>query len=166
MSSLRYRPNVAAIIKRPDGKIFIGERCDVPGAWQFPQGGIKKLETALEALSRELQEEVSLEPEHYRVIESNGPYRYVFLPGRTKEGFDGQEQTFFLVELTAPDSSIEVGLKNLSSVSSVGLNQTSFKPTGCLDLNRTFTGRSSLTFSESISSPQKFGFFPIAALSF
>jgi putative (di)nucleoside polyphosphate hydrolase len=95
MSSLRYRPNVAAIIKRPDGKIFIGERCDVPGA--------------LEALSRELQEEVSLEPEHYRVIESNGPYRYVFLPGRTKEGFDGQEQTFFLVELTAPDSSIEVG---------------------------------------------------------
>ena len=108
MSSFRYRPNVAAIIKRHDGKIFIGERSDVAGAWQFPQGGIKKTETALEALSRELQEEVSLEPEHYRVIESNGPYRYLFLPGRTKEGFDGQEQTFFLVELTAPDSRIEV----------------------------------------------------------
>src|ERR1700730_13839943 len=108
MSSFRYRPNVAAIIKRPDGKILIGERSDVAGAWQFPQGGVKRPETALEALSRELQEEVSLEPEHYRVIESNGPYRYLFPPGRTKEGFDGQEQTFFLVELTAPDSSIEV----------------------------------------------------------
>ena len=83
-----------------DGKILIGERSNVRGAWQFPQGGIKKSETAQEALSRELQEEVSLAPEHYRVIESKGPYRYLFLPGRTKEGFDGQEQTYFLVELT------------------------------------------------------------------
>jgi putative (di)nucleoside polyphosphate hydrolase len=109
MSSPRYRPNVAAIIKRPDGKILIGERSDVSGAWQFPQGGVKGRETALEALSRELQEETSLEPEHYRVIESNGPYRYLFLPGRTKESFDGQEQTFFLVELMASDSSIKQG---------------------------------------------------------
>ena len=109
MSSPRYRPNVAAIIKRPDGKILIGERSDIAGAWQFPQGGVKEPETALEALSRELQEEISVEPGHYRVIESNGPYRYLFLPGRTKESFDGQEQTFFLVELTASDSSIEPG---------------------------------------------------------
>ncbi len=108
MSSFRYRPNVGAIIKRSDGKILIGERSDVAGAWQFPQGGVKKSETALEALSRELREEVSLEPAHYRVIESKGPYRYLFRPGRTKEGFDGQEQTYFLVELTAPDSNIEV----------------------------------------------------------
>jgi len=108
MSSLRYRLNVGAIIKRSDGKILIGERSDVAGAWQFPQGGVKKSETPLEALSRELQEEVSLEPANYRVIESNGPYRYLFLAGRTKEGFGGQEQTYFLVELTGPDSSIEV----------------------------------------------------------
>lgn len=105
---MRYRPNVGAIIRRPDGKILIGERSDVAGAWQFPQGGIKKSETALEALFRELQEELSLERGHYKVIESNGPYRYLFRRGRTKEGFDGQEQIYFLVELTAPDSNIEV----------------------------------------------------------
>src|SRR6476659_1133535 len=109
MSSLRFRPNVGAIIKRSDGKILIGERFKVTGAWQFTQGGVKRFETALEALYRELQEEVSLEPAHYRIVESNGPYRYLFLPGRTKEGFDGQEQTFFLVELTTPDSCIEAG---------------------------------------------------------
>ena len=109
MSSLRYRPNVAAIIKRPDGKIFIGERCDVAGAWQFPQGGVKKSERALEALSRELQEEISLKPAHYRIIGSKGPYRYLFPAGRTKEGFNGQEQTYFIVELTASVSNIEVG---------------------------------------------------------
>jgi putative (di)nucleoside polyphosphate hydrolase len=111
MSSLRYRPNVGAIIRRPDGKILIGERSNVAGAWQFPQGGVKKSETTLEALARELEEEISLEPAHYRVIKSDGPYRYRFLPGRTKEGFDGQEQTYFLVELTAPESNIEVRTK-------------------------------------------------------
>ena len=78
MSSLRHRPNVGAIIKRRDGRILIGERFDVPGAWQFPQGGVKESESALEALSRELREEVSLDPTHYKVINSKGPYRYLF----------------------------------------------------------------------------------------
>jgi len=108
MTSRRYRSNVGAILKRPDGKILIGERYNVAGAWQFPQGGVKKSETASEALSRELKEELSLVPAHYRVIETKGPYRYVFSPGRTKEGFDGQEQTYFLIEFTGADSTIDV----------------------------------------------------------
>jgi putative (di)nucleoside polyphosphate hydrolase len=108
MASLRYRPNVAAIIKRKDGKIFIGERSNVTGAWQFPQGGVKKTETGREALFRELEEELSLTPMHYRIAESKGPYRYIFPPGRTKEGFDGQEQTYFLVEFAGGDSNIDV----------------------------------------------------------
>jgi putative (di)nucleoside polyphosphate hydrolase len=108
MTSSRYRSNVGAIIKRADGKILIGERSNVPGAWQFPQGGVKKTETAREALARELQEEVSLAPAHYRVVESKGPYRYVFPPGQSKEGFDGQEQTYFLIEFTGADSNIVV----------------------------------------------------------
>jgi putative (di)nucleoside polyphosphate hydrolase len=108
MASLRYRSNVGAILKRADGKILIGERSNVANAWQFPQGGIKKSEPARKALSRELQEELSLTPEYYRVVESKGPYRYVFPPGRTKEGFDGQEQTYFLIEFTGADSNIDV----------------------------------------------------------
>jgi putative (di)nucleoside polyphosphate hydrolase len=84
MKSPRYRSNVGAIIRRADGKILIGERSNVAGAWQFPQGGIKKSETAREALGRELQEEVSLAPAHYRVVESKGPYRYIFPPGRIR----------------------------------------------------------------------------------
>jgi putative (di)nucleoside polyphosphate hydrolase len=108
MGSLRYRWNVGAILKRADGKILIGERSNVAGAWQFPQGGVKKSETALKALSRELMEELSLASAYYRVIESKGPYRYIFPPGRTKEGYDGQEQTYFLVEFTGTDSNIDV----------------------------------------------------------
>jgi putative (di)nucleoside polyphosphate hydrolase len=108
MKSPRYRSNVGAIIRRADGKILIGERYNVAGAWQFPQGGIKKFETAREALGRELQEEVSLTPSHYRVVESKGPYRYLFPTGRKKDGFDGQEQTYFLVEYAGGDSIIDV----------------------------------------------------------
>jgi putative (di)nucleoside polyphosphate hydrolase len=108
MSSPRYRSNVAAIIKRADGKILIGERSNVSGAWQFPQGGVKKSESRQEALARELQEEISLKVGLYRVIESKGPYRYEFPPGRTKEGFAGQEQTYFFVEFIGQDSNIDV----------------------------------------------------------
>jgi len=108
MAFPRYRSNVGAILKRADGKILIGERSNVGGAWQFPQGGVKKFETTREALVRELKEELSLVPGHYRVIESKWPYRYLFPPGRTKEGFDGQEQTYFLVEFTGADSNINV----------------------------------------------------------
>jgi putative (di)nucleoside polyphosphate hydrolase len=108
MGSPRYRLNVGAILKRADGKILIGERSNVAGAWQFPQGGVKKSETALKALARELLEELSLASAHYRVVESKGPYRYVFPPGRTKEGYDGQEQTYYLIEFTGTDSDLDV----------------------------------------------------------
>jgi putative (di)nucleoside polyphosphate hydrolase len=108
MSSPRYRSNVAAIIRAADQKILVGERSDVPGAWQFPQGGVKENESALEALFRELREEVSLKPSHYHVVDSKGPYRYLFQGGRKKEGFDGQEQFYFLVQLMAPNSCVQV----------------------------------------------------------
>jgi putative (di)nucleoside polyphosphate hydrolase len=112
MSSLRYRSNVAAIIQAADRKILIGERSDVRGAWQFPQGGVKENESTLQALSRELREEISIKPSHYRVIECKGPYRYLFEGGRKKEGFDGQEQFYFLVQLTAPNSCVQVETDN------------------------------------------------------
>jgi len=108
MASPKFRSNVAAIIMRPDAKILIGERANVPNAWQFPQGGVKRSETLQEALQRELQEEISLTPRHYRVIKSKGPYRYLFPPGRSKEGFDGQEQTYVLVQFTGNDSDLDI----------------------------------------------------------
>jgi putative (di)nucleoside polyphosphate hydrolase len=103
MQDPKFRPNVAAIIRRSDGRILIGERFDLAGCWQFPQGGIHPSETPEEALQRELQEEISLLPDHYRIIDRRGPYRYLFPAGRKKEGFNGQEQTYFLVDLVTSD---------------------------------------------------------------
>ena len=57
-----YRPNVAAIIVSSDypekKEIFIAERTDLAGVWQFPQGGIDEGESSEEALFRELKEEI------------------------------------------------------------------------------------------------------------
>lgn len=90
-----FRPNVAMILEQENGFVLIGERLDIPGSWQFPQGGKKSKETAEEALAREVMEEIGLSAELYRILDSHGPYRYLFPPGRKKEGFDGQEQTVF-----------------------------------------------------------------------
>lgn len=96
---LRYRRNVAFILSRPGGKILVCERADFCGSWQFPQGGVRDGENDLEALHREVREEISLSPEDYRVILQRGPYRYCFRQGFKKEGCDGQEQIYFLAEV-------------------------------------------------------------------
>ena len=98
-SPQRYRPSVAAILQNVESKVLIGERRDVPGSWQFPQGGVEPGEAFEAALSRELIEELGLPPTEYTVRESRGPYRYFFPPGRTKHGFHGQEQHYFLLLL-------------------------------------------------------------------
>jgi len=105
---IRYRPNVAFVLRRHDGRVLVGERADRPGAWQFPQGGINPGETAEQALEREMLEEISLPPSDYRVVEQRGPYRYAFPEGRLKEGYGGQEQTYFLADFLGEDGAILV----------------------------------------------------------
>ena len=103
----QYRPNSAGILQRTDGRILIAERLNMPGAWQFAQGGMNPGETAEQALVREMEEELSLRPHDYLILTHKGPYRYLF-GKRKKKGFDGQEQTYFLTLLTAPESRINV----------------------------------------------------------
>jgi putative (di)nucleoside polyphosphate hydrolase len=109
---LKFRPNVAAIVRRANGDILIAERTDVANAWQFPQGGIDRGETDEQALARELVEEISLRPKDYQVLENRGPYSYTFNNGRKKRGYDGQIQQYFLVELTGPESGIDVNTEH------------------------------------------------------
>ncbi len=103
-----YRPNAAIILRNSRGEILLCERSDFSGCWQFPQGGVKKGETLLDALYREVEEELGLTPQDYRVISSKGPYRYLFLNGRKKDGYDGQEQHYFLAELTTSEPIIRL----------------------------------------------------------
>jgi putative (di)nucleoside polyphosphate hydrolase len=97
-----YRPNAAIILQNVAGEILVCERSDWRGCWQFPQGGAKKGESMLETLHREVEEELGLKPSDYRILLSRGPYRYLFMNGRKKDGFNGQEQHYFLAELSDP----------------------------------------------------------------
>jgi putative (di)nucleoside polyphosphate hydrolase len=101
-----YRPNAAMVLQNSAGEVLFCERSDWRGCWQFPQGGVKKGESLLEALHREVEEELGLKPADYRILSSKGPYRYLFMNGRKKDGFDGQEQTYFLALLTNPHVAI------------------------------------------------------------
>ena len=101
-----YRPIAAIILRNSSGEILVCERSDWWGCWQFPQGGVKKGETLLDALHREVEEELGLKPSDYRVVSSKGPYKYLFMNGRKKDGFDGQEQHYFLADLTNPQAVI------------------------------------------------------------
>jgi putative (di)nucleoside polyphosphate hydrolase len=105
---IRYRLNVAAILRNSAGKILIGERVDRSGAWQFPQGGVDEGETLAQALARELLEEISLHPSAYQIISSKGPYYYLFGNDKIVKGFHGKEQHYFLADLTGDPDQIDV----------------------------------------------------------
>jgi putative (di)nucleoside polyphosphate hydrolase len=105
---MKFRPNVAAIIQNPSLDILICERMDTVGMWQFPQGGVDPGETHVQALEREMHEELSLQPWDYRIVSRNGPYRYVLGQGRTKKGYHGQEQQYFLLAFSAPETRLNV----------------------------------------------------------
>jgi putative (di)nucleoside polyphosphate hydrolase len=98
----RHRPNVAAILRRADGLLLIGQRSDHRDCWQFPQGGVDKGESPAEAVVREVEEEVGLPPGSYRVVEERGPYTYDFPGGVDRRGYHGQSQTYFLCDLREP----------------------------------------------------------------
>lgn len=111
-TELKFRENVAGILRDERGRILICERLGVRDAWQFPQGGIDVGETPEEALVRELWEEISVGAADFRIVESHGPYRYVFGEGRMKKGHHGKEQIYFLCDFKGPASRIDVRTKH------------------------------------------------------
>lgn len=99
-----YRPNVAAILQRQNGDIFVAERINIKGAWQFPQGGIDEGEDAEQAMFREVEEEIGVRRALLEIARRQGGYRYAFTKGRLKYGiYGGQEQTYFLCRFLGGD---------------------------------------------------------------
>lgn len=58
--SKNYRRCVGIVLVNNGKKVLLCERADIAGQWQFPQGGVEKEETVLEAAYRELEEETSV----------------------------------------------------------------------------------------------------------
>lgn len=103
-----FRPNVGIILCNAQAQLLwakrIGQR-----AWQFPQGGINPAETAEQALYRELNEELGLEPQHVQMLGTTSGWLRYRLPRRyIRRGriplCIGQKQKWFLLRLESEDS--------------------------------------------------------------
>ena len=109
-SGKEYRKNVALILEKRSGKILICQRSDCENSWQFPQGGVDEGEEPVEALYREVMEEIGLSRKFYKIIEEREGYRYNFDKRHGKwKNYLGQEQTYFRCRFNGKNKDIDLG---------------------------------------------------------
>lgn len=105
-----YRPNVGIVLLHKQGTIFWGKRVG-KFSWQFPQGGIEHGESPLQAMFRELYEEVGLRPEHVQYIGRTRDWLRYNVPTISQRGrYRGQKQIWFLVRLQAEEKDIDLNV--------------------------------------------------------
>ena len=115
-----YRECVVAVIINEDGQVFSGERGDRPGIWQLPQGGVDEGESPLEAVFRELREEIgSDEVSVLKQFPEKISYDFpAHLNAPIAKKYRGQVQTWFLMKFNSDASpSIEKSDKEFSALS-------------------------------------------------
>ena len=111
ISSLPYRPCVGLALFNREGKVFVGERIDTPGAWQMPQGGVDEGEDILAAAYRELMEEVGSDKAELIEV-SETKLRYDLPPDLQRKLWNGvyrgQEQTWVALRFTGDAQDINL----------------------------------------------------------
>ena len=112
-----FRPNVGIILANDAGQLLWARRVGGRDAWQFPQGGIQRGESPEQALYRELQEEVGLEPDHVEIVAATRGWLRYRLPKRfIRKGQNppciGQKQKWFLLRMLAEDKAVRLDLND------------------------------------------------------
>jgi putative (di)nucleoside polyphosphate hydrolase len=112
-----FRSNVGIIVTRDDGSLLLAGRNRQPG-WQFPQGGILVDESPLEAMYRELSEEIGLDPEDVVVMGQTEGWLHYRLPERyirrnTTPLCIGQRQRWFMLRLKSSDKNLQLDTTEL-----------------------------------------------------
>jgi putative (di)nucleoside polyphosphate hydrolase len=114
-----YRPNVGIILANPKNEVFWGKRVN-QHAWQFPQGGIQHGETPLQAMYRELEEEIGLAQCHVRILGRTREWLRYEVPQRWQQRNDrlrddnragpyrGQKQIWFLLRMVGRDCDVKL----------------------------------------------------------
>jgi putative (di)nucleoside polyphosphate hydrolase len=93
-----YRMGVVGVFINAKKQILLGERSNMQGVWQFPQGGIDLDETPRQALVREMGEELGATA-FVILKESNDWSQYTFPKNAAFElakSFVGQRQIWYL----------------------------------------------------------------------
>jgi putative (di)nucleoside polyphosphate hydrolase len=117
-----YRPNVGIVLANQRNEVFWGKRVN-QHAWQFPQGGIKHGETPIQAMYRELEEEIGLQCAHVRVLGRTREWLRYEVPekwsrhardaGReggvdARNAYRGQKQIWFLLRMVGRDCDVSL----------------------------------------------------------
>ncbi len=105
-----YRPNVGIVLANSRREVLWAKRAG-EHAWQFPQGGIKHGESPVQAMYRELYEEIGLRPEHVQVLGRTRDWLRYEVPAqwvrRDLRGvYRGQKQIWFLLRLVGRDCDV------------------------------------------------------------
>ena len=114
IAKLPYRPCVGVMLMNARKEVFVGQRIDnYKDAWQMPQGGVDKGETARDAALRELGEETGVRPELVTILVETDdwiPYDlpHDLVPKLWKGRYRGQEQKWFLMSFQGADSDINI----------------------------------------------------------
>jgi putative (di)nucleoside polyphosphate hydrolase len=109
-----YRANVGIILANADNKLLLGGRAGAKG-WQFPQGGMLQGEEPIDAMFRELHEEVGLVKDDVDVLGvTRGWLRYrlpdKFIRRNSKPLCIGQKQRWFMLRLVTGDENVRFDL--------------------------------------------------------
>ncbi len=109
-----YRAGVGIYLFNKDGLVFVAKRIDnTSEAWQMPQGGIDEGEEPVEALYRELMEEIGVDANKVELAFEIDEWLYYDLPehltpilwnGRYK----GQRQRWFALRFKGNDADINI----------------------------------------------------------
>ncbi len=107
-----YRANVGIILGNCQGRLLWCKRVG-QNAWQFPQGGINRYESPLQALFRELREETGLQPRHVEVMGHTREWLKYRIPRHLTRRHSlpyciGQKQMWFMLRLVGEEDCLNL----------------------------------------------------------
>ena len=109
-----FRANVGIILVNNEGKLLLCGRKGSKG-WQFPQGGVLVGEDPVEAMFRELREEIGLARDDVALLGATEDWLRYTLPRKfVRWGSQplcvGQKQLWFMLQLVAADGNLRFDL--------------------------------------------------------
>ena len=102
------RVGAAAVITDARGRVLVFEREKLPGAWQFPQGGLEDGEEPEAAVLREVHEETGLVSQRLEPVAVHPEWLAYELPPalRSAKTGRGQVHRWFLFRLRGADDAV------------------------------------------------------------
>ena len=107
-----FRANVGIVLINHAGQALLARRTGM-SAWQFPQGGVQEGESPIDAMYRELDEELGLDKTQVKLLGHTRKWLKYTLPERFVRRHQtplciGQRQLWFLLELVVADEKINL----------------------------------------------------------